>query len=72
MIPSDGLIAAVPKETDGFKLTYNFTSKEIAVLAKYMRNHQAELPEGIELFYKALETSVYNCLSLEEVRNFYS
>ena len=72
MIPSDELNAAVPRETDGFKLTYNFNSKEIAVLAKYLRDHQAELPEGIEQFYKALETSVYNCLSLEEVRNFYS
>lgn len=67
MIPS-----VEQKETNGFKLTYSFTSKEIAVLAKYMREHQAELPEGLELFYKALESSIYNCLSLEEVRNFYS
>ena len=72
MIPSDVQNENTHKETDGFKLTYSFTSKEIAVLAKYLRDNQSNLPEGLERFYKALEDSVYTCLSLEEVRNFYS
>ena len=55
-----------------FKLTYNFTSKEISVLAKFLRDNQADLPKGLENFYKSLEDAVYNSLSLEEVRNFYS
>jgi UPF0755 protein len=33
---------------------------------------QEELPEGLEIFYKTLEDSIYNCLSLEEVKRFYS
>ena len=60
------------KAKDSFRLTYSFTSKEIAILAKYLRENQTNLPEGLEHFYKALEDSVYNSLSLEEVRNFYS
>lgn len=55
-----------------FSLSYNFSSKEIAVLAKFLREKEKDLPEGLEHFYKALEDSVYNCLSIEEVKNFYS
>jgi len=55
-----------------FKLTYNFSSAEISALAKFLRDNQARLPKGLEIFYKSLEDAVYNSLSLEEVRNFYS
>lgn len=55
-----------------FSLSYNFKAKEIAILAKFFREKQTELPEGLEHFSKALEDSVYNCLSIEEVKNFYS
>ena len=59
-------------EQKEFKLTYTFSSKEISILAKFLRNNQINLPIGLEGFYKALEDSIYNSLSLEEVRNFYS
>ena len=59
-------------EKNLFSLNYSFTSKEIAILAKYFRENQTNLPEGLEHFYKALEDSVYKSLSLEEFRNFYS
>ena len=55
-----------------FSLSYNFTSQEVAVLAKFLRDHEESLPAGLEYFYKALEDSVYNSLSLDEVRKFYS
>lgn len=55
-----------------FKLTYNFTSGEIARLAKFLRENQDKLPEGLENFYKSLEDCVYNSLSLDEARIFYS
>ena len=55
-----------------FTLSYNFTSKEVAGLAKFLRDHQEELPDGLEYFYKALEDSVYKSLSLDEVKKFYS
>lgn len=53
-------------------LDYSFSKKEVFVLAKYLRQKQEELPEGLELLYKTLEDSVYNCMSLEEVKRFYS
>ena len=53
-------------------LDYSFSKKELFLLAKYLRTQQEELPEGLELFYKTLEDSIYNCLSLEEVKRFYS
>ena len=55
-----------------FKLTYNFNSDEIALLAKFLRDNQERMPKGLEKFYKALEDCVYNSLSLEEARLFYS
>ena len=59
-------------ETPDFKLSYHFTANEIAVLAKFLRDNMDNMPEGLENFYKSLEDSVYNSLSLEEARLFYS
>jgi hypothetical protein len=53
-------------------LEYSFSKKELFLLAKYLRTKQEELPEGLEVFYQTLEDSIYNCLSLEEVKRFYS
>ena len=53
-------------------LEYSFSKKELFLLAKYLRTKQEELPEGLEIFYKTLEDSIYNWLSLEEVKRFYS
>jgi hypothetical protein len=53
-------------------LDYSFSKKEVFVLAKFLRQKQEELPEGLELLYKTLEDSIYNCMSLEEVKRFYS
>ncbi|MBO4629206.1 MAG: hypothetical protein J5687_04550 [Treponema sp.] len=55
-----------------FTLSYNFTSNEVAALAKFLRDNQEALPDGLEYFYKALEDSVYKSLSLDEVKKFYS
>ncbi len=53
-------------------LDYSFSKNELFLLAKYLRTKQEELPEGLELFYKTLEDSIYNCMSLQEVQRFYS
>lgn len=55
-----------------FKLSYNFTSDEISLLARFLRDNLERMPKGLEAFYKSLEDSVYNSLSLEEARLFYS
>lgn len=60
------------KNDKNITLSYNFTSNEIEILAKYFRDNQNTLPKGIERFYNALEKSIYNSMSLEEVRKFYS
>jgi len=53
-------------------LNYSFSPKEIALLAKFFREKETELPKGLENFHKALENSIYECLSIEEVKRFYS
>lgn len=53
-------------------LEYSFSKKELFLLAKFLRKNQEQLPEGLEKFCKTLEDSVYNSLSLEEVKKFYS
>lgn len=53
-------------------LDYTFSKKELFLLAKFLRVKQEELPEGLEPFYKALEDSIYNTMSLDEVKRFYS
>ena len=41
-----------------FKLTYNFTSNEISVLAKFLRDNQADLPKGLENFASRVRGNV--------------
>ena len=53
-------------------LDYSFSKKELFLLAKFLRIKQEELPEGLASFYRTLEDSIYNSLSLEEVKRFYS
>ena len=53
-------------------LDYSFSKIEVFLLAKFLRQKQEELPEGLEIFYKTLEDTIYNSLSLEEVKRFYS
>ena len=53
-------------------LEYAFSKKELFILAKYLRQKQEELHQGLETFYKTLEDSIYNSMSIEEVKRFYS
>ncbi len=53
-------------------LDYTFSKKEIFLLAKFLRTKQEEMPEGLENFYRTLEDSIYNVMSLDEVKRFYS
>ena len=53
-------------------LEYNFSKKELFLLAKFLRQNEEKLPNGLESFYHVLEDSIYNPLSLDEVKRFYS
>ena len=55
-----------------FSLTYSFNSEEVAKLAKFLRDNFEKMPNGLENFYRVLEDSIYNSLSLDEVKKFYS
>ena len=53
-------------------LEYHFSKKELFLLAKFLRQNEEKLPDGLESFYHVLEDSIYNTLSLDEVKRFYS
>lgn len=60
------------KNEDSSVLEYNFTKKEVFLLAKFLRKNEEKMPAGLESFYHILEDSTYNILTLEEVKQFYS
>ncbi|MCR4741497.1 MAG: hypothetical protein K5866_01300 [Treponema sp.] len=53
-------------------LTYSFSAQEVALLAKFLRNQEENLPDGLKNFSQALEKSIYNNLTIEEAKRFYS
>ncbi|MCR5724555.1 MAG: hypothetical protein K6G80_05655 [Treponema sp.] len=59
-------------QKDDLKLEYSFSVREIRALARYLRIHQAEIPEGLEDFAAAVEKAVYNAMSISEAEQFYS
>lgn len=58
-------------ENDYF-LTYSFTTQEVGALARFLRDKENELPEGLENFASSLERAIYNNLTIEEAKRFYS
>lgn len=60
------------KDENPVKLTYSFTAKEIGLLAKFLREKETEIPQGLDHFAKSIENSVYDSLTLDEVKRFYS
>lgn len=53
-------------------LTYSFTKKETGLLAKFFREKETELPRGLENFFRSIENTLYDNLTLDEVKKFYS
>ncbi|MCQ2589220.1 MAG: hypothetical protein MJ179_02240 [Treponema sp.] len=66
------MITIIHNEKKGPELDYNFSNEEITLLAKFLRDRQNDLPEGLERFYATLENAIYNSLSLEEAKKLYS
>lgn len=56
---------------DDFILTYNFTFNEVALLAKFFRKNQDKFPDGLESFDRTIQNTIYNELSLDQIRDFY-
>ncbi len=53
-------------------VTYSFSKKETGLLAKFLRAKETELPRGLENFSKTIENAVYDNMTLDEVKKFYS
>lgn len=53
-------------------LKYDFKPRETALIARFLRLHASEIPDGLSDFVKAVEDTVYNSMSLEEAERFYS
>lgn len=62
----------IENEKNQIKVNYNFTAQEVKTLLRFFRKNENELPKGLENFIKALENSIYDCLSLNEIKDFYS
>ena len=59
-------------ENDSEKFSYSFTPRELGLLARFLREKETELPRGLEQFSKAVENALYDTLTLDEVKRFYS
>ena len=51
---------------------YDFKPRETALIARFLRSHAAEVPDGLSDFVQTVEKTVYNSMSLEEAERFYS
>lgn len=60
------------KNKELYFLTYSFTSEEVCLLAKFLRDKQKDLPAGLDNFNMSLERAIYNNLTIEEAKRFYS
>ena len=59
-------------DVDDLHLTYDFSKRELRILARMLRKHQDKIPEGLEDFASAVERAIYNSMSIDEAEAFYS
>jgi hypothetical protein len=60
------------KGIDALSFSYTFSPRETALLARFLRSRQDEVPDGLADFLKAVEDVVYNSMSIEEAEKFYT
>ncbi|MBQ9238563.1 MAG: hypothetical protein IJ191_04500 [Treponema sp.] len=53
-------------------LDYHFSARELSALARFLRSKAAELPESLDDFSRAVETAVYDALSITEAEQFFA
>lgn len=53
-------------------LDYRFSEQEIRLLARFFRNNQEQIPDGLLDFSTKIERAIYNSLSIAEAQAFYS
>jgi len=52
-------------------LTYNFTADEIKAVALFIRKYQNSIPKELLNFEEAIESKIYDTMSISEVMDFY-
>ncbi|MBR7064936.1 MAG: hypothetical protein IKI31_07315 [Treponema sp.] len=65
------MIDSVSKKSS-LSFTYNFSHRETSHLAYFLRKHQNEVPDALADFLKAVESAIYNSMTIDEAEKFYS
>lgn len=59
-------------DSQSLSLDYHFNESEIKLLARFFRNNQEQLPDGLLDFSTKIERAIYNSMSIDEAQAFYS
>lgn len=51
---------------------YDFSEREVKLLAKFLRKNQDKIPGGLESFARKVELYIYSMMSIDEVEKFYT
>ena len=62
---------SVHNETPVF-FDYQFTEREVRVLARFLRKNQEHIPNELLDFSAKIERVMYNSMSIDEAEAFYS
>ncbi len=52
-------------------MTYNFSCEELKEISRVIRSRQCKIPPVLFNFCRRVQNEVYNCLSIDEVEEFY-
>ena len=63
---------SISKSNNSLSLDYHFNEREIRLLAKFFRNNQEKLPDGLIDFSTKIERTIYNSMSIAEANAFFS
>lgn len=53
-------------------LDYHFSEAEVKLLARFLRENQERIPDGLLNFSMRVERAIYNSMSIDEAESFYS
>lgn len=59
-------------KTENSIFDYSFSKDELLLLAKFFRQKQEDVPSGLANFCLKIDDAVYNSMSIDEARRFYS
>lgn len=66
------IVETVSIDSNPISLDYHFNEHEIKLLARFFRNNQGQLPDGLLDFASKIERAIYNSMTIDEASAFYS